>query len=53
VQQISASILGKAHELNPTDGSTMNSVKTVYTFVGEIEKAIEMTKKIEAVAAGQ
>ena len=42
--------LEKAHELNPTDGSTMNSLKTVYTLVGENEKAIEMSKKIEGSA---
>ena len=45
--------LEKAHELNPKDASTMNSLKTVYILVGETEKAIEMTKKIEAAAAGQ
>jgi tetratricopeptide (TPR) repeat protein len=42
--------LEKAHGLNPTDGSTMNSLKTLYTLVGENEKAIEMNKKIEGSA---
>ncbi len=45
--------LETAHALNPTDMSTMNSLKTVYTLVGETPKAVEMNKKIEAAAAGQ
>ncbi len=45
--------LERAHEINPTDASTMNSLKTVYTLVGQTPKAIEMNKKIEAAAAGQ
>lgn len=44
--------LEKAHSLNEKDPSTMNSLKTVYTLVGQTEKAVEMNKKIQA-AGGQ
>ena len=39
--------LEKAHEILPTDQNTMISLKTVYTLVGQPEKAIEMKNKIE------
>lgn len=39
--------LEKAHQLNPTDKATMQSLKQLYTRIGDLAKAGEMKKKIE------
>ena len=40
--------LEKAHELNPSDAGTMQSLKQLYTRLGDLVKAGEMKKKLEA-----
>lgn len=40
--------LEKAHQLNPTDMATMQSLKQLYTRIGDLAKAGEMKKAIEA-----
>lgn len=40
--------LEKAHQLNPTDMATMQSLKQLYTRIGDLAKAGEMKKAIES-----
>lgn len=45
--------LEKAHKLNPEDAGTMQSLRQLYTRLGDLTKAGEMKRKLESQAPGK